>query len=78
MVIQPDVVYDAYKSVISNIKDVRNVTNLKKIEKTENVGKSTRTRVIYMSPQATRKKLDQQKSRGTIKTRTLNSSMWSL
>ena len=59
MVIQPDVVYDAYKSVISNIKDVRNVTNLKKIEKTENVEKLTRTRVIYMSPQG--KKLDQQK-----------------
>ena len=30
MVIQPDVVYDAYKSVISNIKDVMNVTNSKK------------------------------------------------
>lgn len=59
MVIQPDVVYDAYKSVISNIKDVRNVTNLKKIENTENVEKLTRTRVIYMSPQG--KKLDQQK-----------------
>lgn len=59
MVIQPDVVYDAYKSVISNIKDVRNVTNLKKIEKTENVEKLTRTRVIYMSPQG--KKLNQQK-----------------
>ena len=48
MVIQPDVV-----------KDVMNVTNLKKIENTENVEKSTRTRVIYMSPQG--KKLDQQK-----------------
>ncbi len=59
MVIQPDVVYDAYKSVISNIKDVRNVTNSKKIENTENVEKLTRTRVIYMSPQG--KKLDQQK-----------------
>ena len=59
MVIQPDVVYDAYKSVISNIKDVMNVTNLKKIEKTENVEKSTRTRVIYMTPQG--KKLDQKK-----------------
>lgn len=59
MVIQPDVVYDAYKSFISNIKDVRNVTNLKKIEKTENVEKLTRTRVIYMSPQG--KKLNQQK-----------------
>ena len=56
MVIQPDVVYDAYKSVISNIEDVRNVTNSKKIE---NVEKSTKTRVIYMSPQG--KKLDQQK-----------------
>ena len=41
MVIQPDVVYDAYKSVISNIEDVRNVTNLKKLENTENVEKST-------------------------------------
>ena len=51
MVIQPDVVYDAYKSVISNIKDVMNVTNSKKIENTENVEKLTRTRVIYMSPQ---------------------------
>lgn len=59
MVIQPDVVYDAYKSVISNIKDVMNVTNSKKIENTENVEKLTRTRVIYMSPQG--KKLDQQK-----------------
>ena len=59
MVIQPDVVYDAYKSVISNIKDVMNVTNSKKIESTENVEKLTRTRVIYMSPQG--KKLDQQK-----------------
>lgn len=59
MVIQPDVVYDAYKSVISNIEDVRNVTNSKKIENTENVEKLTRTRVIYMSPQG--KKLDQQK-----------------
>ena len=59
MVIQPDVVYDAYKSVISNIKDVRNVTNSKKIENTENFEKLTRTRVIYMSPQG--KKLDQQK-----------------
>ncbi len=47
MVIQPDVVYDAYKSVIANIVD------------TENVGKSTKTRVIYMSPQG--KKLDQEK-----------------
>ena len=59
MVIQPDVVYDAYKSVISNIEDVRNVTNSKKIENTENVEKSAKTRVIYMSPQG--KKLDQQK-----------------
>ena len=59
MVIQPDVVYDAYKSVISNIEDVRNVTNLKKIENTENVEKSTKARVIYMSPQG--KKLDQKK-----------------
>ena len=59
MVIQPDVVYDAYKSVISNIKDVMNVTNSKKIVSTENVEKLTRTRVIYMSPQG--KKLDQQK-----------------
>ena len=72
MVIQPDVVYDAYKSVISNIKDVMNVTNSKKIENTENVEKLTRTRVIYM------KKIRPTKSRGTIKTRTLNSSMWSL
>lgn len=59
MVIQPDVVYDAYKSVISNIEDVRNVTNSKKIENTENVEKSAKTRVIYMSPQG--KKLDQKK-----------------
>ena len=59
MVIQPDVVYDAYKSVISNIEDVRNVTNSKKMESTENVEKSTKTRVIYMSPQG--KKLDQKK-----------------
>lgn len=47
MVIQPDVVYDAYKSVISNI------------ENTDKVEKSTKARVIYMSPQG--KKLDQQK-----------------
>ena len=59
MVIQPDVVYDAYKAVISNIKDVMNVTNSKKIENTENIEKSAKTRVIYMSPQG--KKLDQQK-----------------
>lgn len=44
MVIQPDVVYDAYKSVISNMDDAE---------------KSTKARVIYMSPQG--KKLDQQK-----------------
>ena len=44
MVIQPDVVYDAYKSVISNTDDAE---------------KSTKARVIYMSPQG--KKLDQQK-----------------
>ena len=47
MVIQPDVVYDAYKSVISNLGN------------TDNAEKSTRTRVIYMSPQG--KKLNQQK-----------------
>ena len=44
MVIQPDVVYDAYKSVISNTDDAE---------------KSTKARVIYMSPQG--KKLDQKK-----------------
>ena len=44
MVIQPDVVHDAYKSVISNMDDAE---------------KSTKARVIYMSPQG--KKLDQQK-----------------
>lgn len=47
MVIQPDVVYDAYKSVIKNN------------DKSGLDEKSKKTRVIYMSPQG--KKLDQQK-----------------
>ena len=47
MVIQPDVVYDAYKSVIKNN------------DKSGLDEKSKRTKVIYMSPQG--KKLDQQK-----------------
>lgn len=47
MVIQPDVVYDAYKSVIKNN------------DKSELDEKSKKTKVIYMSPQG--KKLDQQK-----------------
>lgn len=47
MVIQPDVVYDAYKSVIKNN------------DKSGLDEKSKKTKVIYMSPQG--KKLDQQK-----------------
>ena len=47
MVIQPDVVFDAYKSVIKNN------------DKSGLDEKSKKTRVIYMSPQG--KKLDQQK-----------------
>ena len=47
MVIQPDVVFDAYKSVIKNN------------DKSGLDEKSKRTKVIYMSPQG--KKLDQQK-----------------
>lgn len=47
MVIQPDVVYDAYKSVIKNN------------DKSGLDEKSKRKKVIYMSPQG--KKLDQQK-----------------
>ena len=47
MVIQPDVVYDAYKSVIKN--NVKSGLD----------EKSKKTKVIYMSPQG--KKLDQQK-----------------
>lgn len=63
MVIQPDVVYDAYKSVIlKNAEDTKNSvisTNIEYIENAENTKKSDKTRVIYMSPQG--KKLDQKK-----------------
>lgn len=63
MVIQPDVVYDAYKSVIlKNAEDKKNSvisTNIEYIENAENTKKSDKTRVIYMSPQG--KKLDQKK-----------------